>query len=130
MGDERTELTVDDILALGGEKEDLAMLANVDDGGDDCDIGGGGGDGPGEELKLDDIQSFVKKLGLPGFSGKTKNKEKLDTSNKDKEIPQNQPAEQSDKQKKKEKNKKPKPDAIEARDEAISATEGPQKDNP
>merc|ERR1711872_426591 len=50
------------------------MLAHVDDGADDAEFGGDASSK--DDLKLDDIQSFVKKLGLPGFSAKTKAKGK------------------------------------------------------
>ena len=84
--DDNEGLSMDDILALGGNKEDLAMLADVDEGGEEeADFGGDDGKG-GDDLKLDDIQSFVKKLGLPGFAAKTKAKDKdKDKGNKDKD---------------------------------------------
>merc|ERR1712168_1723383 len=94
-GGERAELTVEDILALGGEKEDLAMLADIDNGGDECDFEGG--EGAAEELKLDDIQSFVKKLGLPGFSAKTKAKANTTETQQPQQDQQQQPSKQSSK---------------------------------
>merc|ERR1712168_627680 len=116
-GGERAELTVEDILALGGGKEDLAMLADIDNGGDECDFGGG--EGAAEELKLDDIQSFVKKLGLHGFSAKNKAKGSTTETQQPQQQHQQQPSKQSSKPEdlsKKERKKKDKKQKIESSD--------------